>query len=225
MNDGFDLLLLSSSPLQTKGYGELLGRLCIGSLPLDGRLPPHTDRRPLPVVIGLVGGLGAGKTTFTQGLARGLGMRARVTSPTFTLINEYTTPAQDARLYHVDSYRLAVSPSGAGEPEEALASQVYGLGLDELFDAVEEEETPHFVAVEWADHLADMLPADRLMVRFEEGGQGEARAPRQGAAADTRVLRLRAAGPRSRTLLRALDGRLPRSAGGDSRCGVADASP
>ena len=55
-------------------------------------------------VVALYGGLGMGKTAFTRGLARGLGCRARVTSPTFTIVNEYDG---DVPLFHFDMYRLA----------------------------------------------------------------------------------------------------------------------
>jgi tRNA threonylcarbamoyladenosine biosynthesis protein TsaE len=176
MNDQSGIRIISSSPLETKKLGELLGQ---------------TIRQG--VVIGLMGELGAGKTTFAQGLARGLGVQARITSPTFTLINEYTVPMAQARglgpplapqatdkvrLFHVDSYRLAVN-------EDTLANEIYGLGMDEIFDAVEEESFDngghpldpaamrHVVVVEWADRLGDLLPVDRLMLRFDSGADGQ----------------------------------------------------
>lgn len=98
-------------------------------------------------VVALVGTLGAGKTHFTRAVAEGLGVRnpAAVTSPTFTLIHEYS-----ARLpiYHFDTYRL-------NSPAEFAA-----LGTDEYFhgDGV--------CLVEWADRVAEMLPAERLELRF-----------------------------------------------------------
>ena len=131
--------IISSSPLETKSCGELLGQI----INAKKENSPHSSQS---VVIGLIGELGAGKTTFTQGLARGLGVQARITSPTFTLINEYITPAQDVRLFHVDSYRLAVetadppnAATGRAGRAESLANQVYGLGMDEIFDLVEED--------------------------------------------------------------------------------------
>ena len=77
---------LSHSPEETEHIGEMLGR----------RLRPGT-------VVAYRGGLGMGKTAFTRGLARGLGCAGRVTSPTFTIVNEYdgATP-----LFHFDMYRL-----------------------------------------------------------------------------------------------------------------------
>jgi tRNA threonylcarbamoyladenosine biosynthesis protein TsaE len=163
--------IISSSPLETQEIGALLGQSIIGKR-------EKTSHSAQSVVIGLMGELGAGKTTFTQGLARGLGVQARITSPTFTLINEYITPAQDVRLFHVDSYRLAAN-------QDSLANEIYGLGMDEIFDAVEEESFDsrgpppdpaalrHVVVIEWADRLRDLLPADRLMLRFDSGADGQ----------------------------------------------------
>ncbi len=174
MNDHFRFPILSTSPLETHNLGELLGRAI--------RFPqrPDTGERPQTTgaLIGLVGELGAGKTTFAQGLARGLDVHARITSPTFTLINEYTSTSQDLRLFHVDSYRLA------GD-SESRAGEIYGLGMDEILDLLDEEspnDPPrppnpapirHVVVIEWADRLNDLLPADRLMVRFASGPDGQ----------------------------------------------------
>lgn len=87
-----------------------------------------------PVLILLSGDLGAGKTTLTKGLASGLGAAEEdeVTSPTFTLVHKYE---RDARLYHVDLYRIA-------SPEDFDT-----LGLEEIFD------DRAVVVIEWADKL------------------------------------------------------------------------
>ena len=174
MNEQFRIPILSSSPLETQKLGELLGQIICRP-----RLPGFSDRpRTTGAVVGLVGELGAGKTTFAQGLARGLGVQAHITSPTFTLINEYTSPTENVRLFHVDSYRLAAN-------QDSLANEIYGLGMDEIFDAVEEESFDsrgpppdpaalrHVVVIEWADRLRDLLPADRLMLRFDSGADGQ----------------------------------------------------
>lgn len=96
-------------------------------------------------VIVLTGDLGAGKTTFTQGLARALGITAPVTSPTFVIAREHPgTPAHPG-LVHVDAYRLG----GA-------------LELDDL-----DVDTEHsVVVVEWGEGLAESLGEDRLLVRI-----------------------------------------------------------
>lgn len=93
-------------------------------------------------VLTLTGDLGAGKTTFTQGLARGMGITEPVSSPTFTIIKEY----EEGRLplYHMDIYRLG----------EAAAEE--DLGYDEYFFGT------GVSVVEWAEMLRDVLPDDRL---------------------------------------------------------------
>jgi tRNA threonylcarbamoyladenosine biosynthesis protein TsaE len=97
----------------------------------------------------LEGDLGAGKTAFVQGLAAALGVTDPVTSPTFTLMNIYRTPAFD--LVHVDVYRL-----------ERL-SEVVDLALPEMLD------DGAVVAVEWGERATSALPADRLHIRIEAG--------------------------------------------------------
>ncbi len=98
-------------------------------------------------VITLSGELGAGKTTFIGGLSRGWGSSDQVTSPTFVLVNEYRRP-DGLRLWHLDCYRLT---SGA----EALA-----LGLDDLLAG------DGLVVVEWPEHIAGVLPAERLKLHL-----------------------------------------------------------
>jgi len=105
-------------------------------------------------VIALVGELGTGKTTITQGIARGLGVSEKyyITSPTFTLINEYPG---DITLYHLDVYRLN--------------------GPDDLGDIVYEE---HFfgdgvAVIEWAEKIKDILPDDVLNVALSYGEGNE----------------------------------------------------
>ena len=105
-------------------------------------------------VVGLVGDLGAGKTTFVQGLAAGLDA-GPATSPTFTLVHIY----DGARLplYHVDLYRLD------------HVEELEDVGLDDIFrqEAV--------VAVEWWDKFPSVQPAEHLEVRIEPAGEGEGR--------------------------------------------------
>ena len=122
---------LSHSPEETEHIGEMLGR----------RLRPGT-------VVAYRGGLGMGKTAFTRGLARGLGCAGRVTSPTFTIVNEYdgATP-----LFHFDMYRLG--------------------SADELFDIGWEDYLTRggVCAVEWSERVDDAMPADTLWVDIARG--------------------------------------------------------
>lgn len=104
-------------------------------------------------VLVLSGTLGAGKTTLTQGIARGLGIEDYVTSPTFTLVNEYRPRGSGPALYHVDLYRT----SGAAEALD--------LGLDEYLGLA---DLPAGVAVlEWAERAPDALPTEYLLIRLE----------------------------------------------------------
>jgi len=97
-------------------------------------------------VLALVGDLGAGKTQWVKGLAAGLGSRAAVTSPTFTLIHEYT--GGRLPLYHIDCYRLEA-------PAELL-----GIGLDDYLDG------SGVLAIEWADKFPALFPPATRWVRF-----------------------------------------------------------
>ncbi|MBI1297984.1 tRNA (adenosine(37)-N6)-threonylcarbamoyltransferase complex ATPase subunit type 1 TsaE [bacterium] len=127
---------------------------------LIGRTLGAQIRRNL--VIALKGTLGAGKTTLTRGLAAGLGIDTRVTSPTFTLIHEYVGPQNRNRLYHMDTYRL-------GDDVETVLAGAETLGLEEILDEVAEEASDGVtvLVIEWADRLAPLLPADHLEIQIE----------------------------------------------------------
>ena len=94
-------------------------------------------------VVAYFGGLGMGKTAFTRGLARGLGCRGRVTSPTFTIVNEYDGPTP---LFHFDMYRLAD------------ADALFDIGWEDYLDR------GGVCAVEWSEQVADALPEDTVTV-------------------------------------------------------------
>lgn len=117
---------LSHSEAETESIGEALGK----------RLPPGT-------VLAYRGDLGMGKTAFTRGLARGLGCTGRVTSPTFTIVNEYEGKIP---LFHFDMYRLPDS--------------------DALFDIGWEDYLGRggVCAVEWSERVDDALPEDTVWV-------------------------------------------------------------
>ena len=98
------------------------------------------------VVIALHGDLGAGKTTFVQGLGFALGVHRPVTSPTFTVCTEY--PTASFKLVHMDLYRLM-------GPDDLLT-----IGYPEYL------ETGAVVAVEWPERAGDLIPPDALHVTF-----------------------------------------------------------
>lgn len=125
------LTLVSGSAEETRAFGEWCGRHIRGAL-----------------AVLLEGDLGSGKTAFVQGLARGLGVpdRTYVTSPSFTIVNEY--PAR-LPLFHLDLYRLE---AGADLDE---------LGLSDMLAA------EAVTAVEWAERLPPGIAPDRLEIGFE----------------------------------------------------------
>ena len=126
------LEVCSQSELQTEQLGAALGQL----------VQPGA-------VIAFSGDLGAGKTAFTRGLARGLGIRDRVTSPTFTIVNEYE--GGRLPLFHFDMYRLGSS--------------------EELFDIGWEDYLARdgVCAVEWSENVEDALEEDTIRVEIRRG--------------------------------------------------------
>ncbi len=127
---------VSHSEQETENIGAELSRnLCAGD------------------VIAFRGGLGMGKTAFVRGLARGLGYSGRVTSPTFTIVNEYE--GGRLPLFHFDLYRL----SGAGE--------LWDLGWDEY------RERGGVCAVEWSEQAPEAFPPDTVYVTLERGSDGD----------------------------------------------------
>ncbi|MEX1194350.1 MAG: tRNA (adenosine(37)-N6)-threonylcarbamoyltransferase complex ATPase subunit type 1 TsaE [Dehalococcoidia bacterium] len=123
-----ELVLESSGPEDTRSFGEALGRAAEAG-----------------DVVLLSGELGAGKTVFVQGVARGLGFDGQVSSKSFVLLGEY--PAR-LTLYHADLYRLE-------SPE-----QVEELALDEISDE-------GMLIVEWPERGDYVLPEERLLLSFE----------------------------------------------------------
>ena len=95
-------------------------------------------------VVAYEGGLGMGKTAFTRGLARGLGYTGRVTSPTFTIVNEYE--GDRLPLFHFDMYRLD------------NADALFDIGWEDYLDR------GGVCAVEWSEQVADALPEDTVYV-------------------------------------------------------------
>lgn len=97
-------------------------------------------------VIAYVGGLGAGKTTFTRGLAVGMGLPDEVTSPTFALVNEYRGKIT---LYHFDMYRINSSDD---------------LETTGFYDYMSDENV---LAIEWSENISDALPKNTIYIKFK----------------------------------------------------------
>ena len=124
--------IITNSPAETEAAGAALA----------ARLNPGS-------VIAFTGDLGAGKTAFTRGLARGLGVEERVTSPTFTIVNEYE--GGRLPLFHFDMYRLG--------------------SADELFDIGWEDYLRRggVCAVEWSENVEEALEEDAVRVDIRRG--------------------------------------------------------
>ena len=133
---------LTNSPEETERIGASLGKI----------LPPGT-------VIAYEGDLGAGKTAFTRGLARGLGYRDPVTSPTYTIVNEYL--GGRLPLFHFDMYRLSSS------------DDLWDIGWEDYL------ERGGICAVEWSENVADALE-NAIRIRIEKTGEESRRITIEG---------------------------------------------
>ena len=102
-------------------------------------------------VLALVGDLGTGKTTLTKYIAEGLGIRRMITSPTFTIVNEYHDPVT---LYHFDAYRL--------EDEE----EAFERGLEEYL-----KDPEAICIIEWPERIEGLLPENTKIIYLEYGNQ------------------------------------------------------
>ena len=122
---------ITSSPEETEKLGFELGKKLLGG-----------------EVIAYKGGLGMGKTCFTRGLAKGLGYKGDVTSPTFALINEYL--GGRLNLYHFDMYRISTW------------EELYSSGF---FEYIEEKGV---VAAEWSENIENALPENTVYVEIKD---------------------------------------------------------
>lgn len=98
-------------------------------------------------VLALTGDLGAGKTTFTQGFAKGLGIKEKIISPTFVLIRQHKIPDNNKVLFHVDLYRLN------------NMKDLKQLGLEEIWS-----DPKNIVLIEWADKIKNLLPKEVIKI-------------------------------------------------------------
>ena len=133
---------ITNSPAETEALGEKLAKI----------LQPGT-------VIAYTGDLGAGKTAFTRGLARGLGYAEPVTSPTYTIVNEYL--GGRLPLFHFDMYRLSSS------------DDLWDIGWEDYLDR------GGICAVEWSENVDDAME-DAIYITIEKTGEGSRRITIEG---------------------------------------------
>ena len=131
-------LIKSNSEQETEEFATVLAR----------KLKPGC-------VIALHGNLGAGKTVFSRGFARGLNIIEPVSSPTYTIIQEY--PLEDGSwFFHLDLYRIDT-------PQAALA-----FGVDEYLESPEA-----YTVIEWPERIESLLPAHTIHINIEHDGEGK----------------------------------------------------
>ena len=136
---------ITNSPEETEAVGAGLGKV----------LTPGS-------IIAYKGDLGAGKTAFTRGLARGLGATEQVTSPTYTIVNEYLSGRMP--LFHFDMYRLPDSDS------------LFDIGWEDYL------ERGGVCAVEWSENVADAME-DAIIISIEKTGEDSRRITVEGGPA------------------------------------------
>lgn len=129
---------VSASESETEAIGAEIARMC-----------------PRGSVILLDGDLGAGKTVFTRGFARALGIDEPVSSPTYTIVQEYDLPER-GRLYHLDLYRI----SGV---QAALA-----FGVDEFLN-----DPSSYALVEWPERISGIIPGKAIRIRLKHTGESQ----------------------------------------------------
>lgn len=138
-------VFLTKNARETKKAGALLANEIVRATLVLSRA----------LVVALIGDLGSGKTTFTQGFARGLGSKERVLSPTFVLMRQYPLQKkQFSTFIHIDCYRLDDS------------RELFSLGWQNL-----RANPANLILVEWADRIPDALPDYDIIVTFDYGAK------------------------------------------------------
>lgn len=133
--------ILSNSATQTEKIGEMLATEIL------------KKKRSRALVIALRGDLGGGKTTFLKGLAKGLGVKEKVLSPTFVILKEYSIDNNDnknfEKLYHFDCYRVE-------------KKDIISLGFNDM-----DSNSSNIIAVEWSEKIEDIIPRSSLIIDFK----------------------------------------------------------
>ncbi len=145
---------ISTSPSQTQTLGQQMAEEILKSPLQKGA-----------VVVGLMGDLGGGKTTFLKGFARGLGIKKKILSPTFIIFKRFTIyPAwvkgtlPFTNFYHIDCYRIKKS------------KEILDLGFQEIIT-----DPKNIVCIEWADRIKKILPKESILLKFKFKGKNKRR--------------------------------------------------
>ncbi|TSA51919.1 MAG: tRNA (adenosine(37)-N6)-threonylcarbamoyltransferase complex ATPase subunit type 1 TsaE [Planctomycetaceae bacterium] len=132
--------IITKSPNQTKKLGKLLAKEVLESRPLKRGF-----------VLGLKGDLGGGKTTFLQGFAKGLGVKDKITSPTFVILKRFKLGRpRPGYFVHIDCYRIRE------------AKEILRLGFKEII-----ADPKNIVAIEWAERVKKILPRNTVWIKFD----------------------------------------------------------
>lgn len=131
--------ILTKSSRETQALGEETGKRLFLMRPATKAL-----------VLALSGNLGGGKTTFIQGLAKGLGVKEKILSPTFVLMRRHKTAKRGVFFFHIDCYRME-------NPKEALT-----IGYKELLG-----DKNNILAIEWPEKIDRLIPSDALRINFD----------------------------------------------------------
>ena len=137
---------ITNSAEQTKEIGKNIAKKILNL----------SDQKERAVIIAIKGELGSGKTTFIQGLAKELGIKHRILSPTFILMRNYKIPKIDKRFYHIDCYRIKQS------------QELSFLNLEKLF-----LDSKNIIATEWPEKIKNILPQDIIVLEFKHKKQNQ----------------------------------------------------
>lgn len=129
---------LTQNKKQTENLAKMLAKACLPKLQRRQKILKHA------LIFGFVGNLGAGKTTFIQSFAKGLGIRSRLTSPTFVLMKKYNN------LYHLDCYRIK-------DYKDILALDFAEIVAD----------FKNIILIEWAEKIKKILPKNTVWIKFK----------------------------------------------------------
>lgn len=144
-------VFVTSNSKQTQKLGEILAKELSGG--------PASCRRVSASqgggIICLTGELGSGKTTFTQGLLKGLKIPGHYTSPTFVVMKQYKKHKKPSEIYHIDAYRV-------------MAEDILNLGWEEII-----ADKNNIIIIEWADRIKKIIPKNALWINFSWMSENE----------------------------------------------------